>query len=569
MKRLKITILIASLIVAAFCVIEAYRENLGNEWRDHQIAYKQNLIKLAQTDAEKNTAKGYKIQMKQIVLPEINRIDRCVICHVGMEDPRMANQPNPIKSHPGDFLEKHDVEKVGCTSCHDGQGLAVTYKTSKAHGHEYFWEKPMIDTPFIEANCYRCHQDDLDETPHYNKGKELFNKSGCLGCHKVEGKGGSLGPELTNIGNASFYLRSPAVRKGRDKLLHHFNHNPNLAFLYESIKNPQAQPEDSLMINPKYSEDEAEHVTVFLKGLQSSSFKKFIPDYRPSKASSIERGKEVYGAFCSACHAPSGEGKHIVEYNKYGPAISGQAFLSIVDDPEIKHMISNARADVMPAFPESTGVKEGELDDLINYLRSQLKKAPSFKAVNSKMGNFRQGQNLFKANCLTCHQKTTPGAAYTIAPDLRHSKVVNTGSKRTIYDSLVKRKKGTAMPVWNNLSSQQLANLITYLKSSTSGKYARLSKKSTAKANIAKGKDLFEENCNICHGKSDKSDIAPQLFRKEFLDNTSDGFLEANMILGRKGTKMKSVVKGGGGTIELSLTEVRDVIGYLRDEVSK
>jgi mono/diheme cytochrome c family protein len=32
------------------------------------------------------------------------------------------------------------------------------------------------------------------------RGKELVNSSGCKGCHKIDGKGGTLGPDLDGVG---------------------------------------------------------------------------------------------------------------------------------------------------------------------------------------------------------------------------------------------------------------------------------------------------------------------------------------------------------------------------------
>jgi len=32
-------------------------------------------------------------------------------------------------------------------------------------------------------------------------GKQLFDSQGCVGCHKVNGQGGTIGPDLSNIAN--------------------------------------------------------------------------------------------------------------------------------------------------------------------------------------------------------------------------------------------------------------------------------------------------------------------------------------------------------------------------------
>ena len=42
---------------------------------------------------------------------------------------------------------------------------------------------------------------DLTVAPEYEKGKEVMASSGCLACHKVGENGGTLGPNLTTIGD--------------------------------------------------------------------------------------------------------------------------------------------------------------------------------------------------------------------------------------------------------------------------------------------------------------------------------------------------------------------------------
>ena len=50
-----------------------------------------------------------------------------------MENPLMDGAKNPFKVHPGNLLVKHPPEAVGCTMCHQGQGLATT--VDDAHGN--------------------------------------------------------------------------------------------------------------------------------------------------------------------------------------------------------------------------------------------------------------------------------------------------------------------------------------------------------------------------------------------------------------------------------------------------
>lgn len=51
-----------------------------------------------------------------------------------------------------------------------------------------------------------------------DKGKEVYDTSGCASCHMIAGQGGDAGPELTSVGSlrGSSYLRSAVLYPGTD-----------------------------------------------------------------------------------------------------------------------------------------------------------------------------------------------------------------------------------------------------------------------------------------------------------------------------------------------------------------
>ena len=50
------------------------------------------------------------------------------------------------------------------------------------------------------ASCGRCHKEgDVPDVPELTQGRHLFETQGCRGCHKLNGVGGSIGPDLTNV----------------------------------------------------------------------------------------------------------------------------------------------------------------------------------------------------------------------------------------------------------------------------------------------------------------------------------------------------------------------------------
>ena len=264
----KSVILVSSLVVIMMLLLEAWRENLNMDWQRYQRKYKAELFHRAQTKQDRSNAGDYEIKLRQIVLPKLGRTDRCVTCHAAIEDSRMRHMENPLKAHPGDYLDTHDINTVGCTNCHDGQGRAITAEAAHGRGADQFWEQPLLKGPFLESNCVRCHANPLQQTPHYNYGKVLFQQRGCFACHSIGDIGGVKGPALSDIGRASFHTKMP-IPQNRERLLNKFDGNVNLAYLDEAVTEPDAQPQETLMKKMDLTEEEETAILVYLKSLST------------------------------------------------------------------------------------------------------------------------------------------------------------------------------------------------------------------------------------------------------------------------------------------------------------
>ena len=97
----------------------------------------------------------------------------------GIDDPRMADPPNPHRVHPKKLLAIHRVEKFGCTVCHQGQGAALNFEEAKAE--DYFWDYPLLPAKYTEATCASA------TIPRVAKGSA--EKSRCCGMQLFEQKG--------------------------------------------------------------------------------------------------------------------------------------------------------------------------------------------------------------------------------------------------------------------------------------------------------------------------------------------------------------------------------------------
>jgi cytochrome c551/c552 len=138
---------------------------------------------------------NFSYEIKQINVSSANLVDRCESCHLGMREPLTLTKDKSsigkqlFISHPDkELLQKHDPEHFGCSPCHGGNGRA-TSSIVKAHGKNAFWLWPLYDKENTEAGCQQCHAKDrqLADASTLNEGKELFQRKGCIGCHKYEG----------------------------------------------------------------------------------------------------------------------------------------------------------------------------------------------------------------------------------------------------------------------------------------------------------------------------------------------------------------------------------------------
>jgi hypothetical protein len=148
--------------------------------------------------------RGQGIKLRQLMVPALDRYDRCITCHLGYDTVIAPTQTTvyddpPHKARPSAIHASHPAEKFGCTVCHEGQGLATTARA--AHGPVKHWEEPMRKGAVLEASCAKCHSNLWDAaampfTENWRKGEALFLKIGCIGCHQIHGQGGPISVDL-------------------------------------------------------------------------------------------------------------------------------------------------------------------------------------------------------------------------------------------------------------------------------------------------------------------------------------------------------------------------------------
>ncbi len=301
-------------------VLVAFYKQANPEWKKYQQEFKKYLHE----NIGPQSASAFDISVKQIWLPELAGVDRCISCHLGYDNPQLVNAPEPFRAHPD--IKPHSVPKMGCTICHGGQGFSL--KKKDAHGEIEHWEKPLLgrtlaqkygfsnETALIQINCNICHRRDED-TPGMeiiNLSKKLLTqKKKCQTCHIINGKGATLGPDLTFVGD------KPPERfdfsQIEEKLVESAMPLTMLSWHFEHFMNPKAVVADSKMPFVDYSEEEAWALAMLMMSWRNINLPiMLIPKEKrkdlPSvgrKLSLVEWGKELFESkYCSECHTIGG-----------------------------------------------------------------------------------------------------------------------------------------------------------------------------------------------------------------------------------------------------------------------
>ncbi len=199
--------LVSGLVLLAVALFAAYRE-ASPEWKTYQNEYKALLLKSTKDEATREKAKALDVGIQQIYMSSLERVDRCTSCHMGVENPLMANAEMIVyRQHSGNTLKDHPVDRFGCTICHNGQGRAINLIEAHGNERETHWDYPIIPLKYIQSSCAQCH--DYDMLKQHGgeivaRGEELFREKGCQGCHKLNRVGGVLGKVLDGVGSQPF-----------------------------------------------------------------------------------------------------------------------------------------------------------------------------------------------------------------------------------------------------------------------------------------------------------------------------------------------------------------------------
>lgn len=342
------------------------------EWKIYQKEYLKRELAKTVDYKEKKVLLSAPLQIKQTILPELKRVDRCITCHLGVDDPTYAQADLPFRYHIN--ADQHPFDKFGCTVCHQGQGRATTVKD--AHGSVRHWLSPLLPAEYIYSSCGKCHlSGDVPEMEKLNLGKQLFKEKGCQGCHKLFGEGGNIGPDLTYVARPGH--RSPA-------------------WLFEHFKNPQKVSPGSVMPSFGFTDEEAKALTVFMLSLTDEritgyySSKKLLP--------SVELGRHLFEEKgCIGCHSVRGTGGNVgPELSEVGIRRSAEWIMRHFKEPQ-----AVSPGSIMPRF----GFTDEEVKALTMFLlKLSGEDIVGYIRLPGALTPVERGKAVFKKyGCAGCH----------------------------------------------------------------------------------------------------------------------------------------------------------------------
>ena len=399
-KRLRLWFAISSVLFVVVLAISPVKD-LRHEWKQYKRAY----VRYAESRPDtKRLLADYNPDIDQIWIPEMNVVDRCTTCHLGISKAGLADAsvPQPFRAHPP---VPHSIVNWGCVICHRGQGPAT--EVDEAHKTTLAWEQPMLPARFIQGSCGSCHLADLPETPKLNRGRALIDRLHCTGCHRLQNidRPAMLGPDLTNIGTkvsrAWIYkwLKEPRTIVDADG---------------NTVVNGYLTEDEPRMPFFKLSEDDLRALSGYLSTLrshpmESSSINAAVVAKWEKNPDTVSQGETRFRQmFCSTCHSlavtRAGETKLIggnigPELTKVGSKVNPEWLVGWLRNPA--GYLPHTR---MPRYNWT----DEDLYKVTRYIRDQLvdpdllKGVPALDAASP--AEIKRGRELFlEKGCASCH----------------------------------------------------------------------------------------------------------------------------------------------------------------------
>lgn len=355
--------------------------------------------------------------------------EHCTTCHPAGS--RAAARGDPAgAAHPD--LGPHDLDDLGCTGCHLGEGMALDIEAS--HGRIGNGSRRVLAGEELQASCYRCHElAPLRGAARAWNGYRLFRELACAACHHLTegGHGGRYGPDLSRVGT---YLSIEAIEV--------------------AVADPRREPETSSMPRFPLSETEVADLSYFLKSrvenpAHSTPMERRAEERRhgalvePSPIEPVPSGEELVGArHCRACHRLGEEGNWI--------------------GPDLTHIGALRDADYLFAFPEdpTRWIPGARMPRIPMGSRARRAVAGFLAASDPGIPPGASAKRLYMALCQPCHAADGTGHGI-VQPNLaqfprafrNNAAFFRRAADERLVRSVREGVPGTSMPPYGRLLS--------------------------------------------------------------------------------------------------------------------
>ncbi len=560
---------VLAVVIIVVLAVGWINEGLFPSWKQVQRIYRK-VLKREYHDPEIRKALIPEAGVYQVELPDLHRTDRCITCHPAINGALIDSMQEPFLPHPGSWLKHHPVKEFGCTICHGGQGQALNKRDAFAQNPRNAWDQPVLDPPFIESSCGKCHlslfsaDSLLKNTRVLNEGRSIFLREGCLGCHKARDVGGILGPDLTTQGDKSRHEYNFRNIQGKQTISN---------WLEQHFKDPEMVSPGSRMLQYDLPESDLVALATLIMGLSNPDIPygyiglNVISELKGNRPDLS--GEPLYQMVCSACHGKSGEGKPYSTYKTGVPAIGQPGFLAIASESYISTILHWGRLNQQMASwaPNFSGLSREELDGLNHFVRSQRVINSTWDQTATLLatgkGSGAAGKELFKIHCETCHGAKAIGG---LAIGFNNHDFFRATSKEYIYNTLLRGRMNTAMPSWSFFTDQEMAGLLAFISvighsiplNPLKGTY------SSPSGEAGRGAKLFHYACSRCHGEHGEGNTGPAILNMDFIRTADDYFLYQTISRGRVHTPMHGWIRSGSQEGGLQPGEIREIIRFIR-----